>query len=182
MDLRKWQSGASGSPPSAPASPSVGYPKDSVPGVTPATNPGAHWFYQVSEELRAVQVAGGLTPDNTSTTQLMEALNALFMHVVLDGGTPCGFKAGSLKVLFKRVTFPNVTAGVPGDAISVTWPDSGFSTACLFAIPAFEANAGDVNNWCAAVTAKSTTGCTVQVQEWAASTNAGTLVVMGFGW
>lgn len=84
MDLRKWQSGASGTPPSAPASPSVGYPKDSVPGVSPATNPGAHWFFQVSEEMREVLVAAGITPNSASLTQLRDAIRALC-------GQPAGF-------------------------------------------------------------------------------------------
>ena len=180
MDLRKWQSGASGTPPSAPVTPSVGFPKDSVPGVSPATNPGAHWFYQLSEEMRAVLVAAGITPDNTSTTQLLAALNAMFAHVVLDSGTPCGLKAGAVKLLFKRGAFSDVPTGTPGASVAITWPDGGFATACLFALVSFEATAGDPTNWQAAIVAKSTTGC--KVQEWANVVNPGTFVVMGFGW
>ena len=64
----------------------------------------------------------------------------------------------------------------------MTWPDGGFATNCLFALVTFEANAGDNTNWQAAVVSKSTSGCTVQIQEWANTVNPGTFVVMGFGW
>ena len=182
MNPRAWLSGASGSPPSAPGSPSIGYPRDTLAGVSPPTNPGAFWFYQLAEELRNVQVAGGITPSTGDLTQLLQALNAMFMHVVLDSGVPCGIKAGNVKMLFKQATFADVPTGVPGSSVSVTRPDGGFATNCLFALVTFEANAGDNTNWQAAVVSKSTSGCTVQIQESFNVSNAGTLVVMAFGW
>jgi hypothetical protein len=77
MDNRKFESGASASPPSAPASPSSGYPTDGNPGTgVPATIPGSYWAHQIGEELRAVIAAAGLTPDHTNLDQLLAALNA----------------------------------------------------------------------------------------------------------
>lgn len=77
MDNRKWGSGASVNPPAAPAAPSSGYPTDGDPlASVPPTLPGAHWFYQVGEELRAILAAAGITPDHTSLTQLLTALRS----------------------------------------------------------------------------------------------------------
>lgn len=78
MDNRKFESGASASPPSAPVSPSSGYPTNGNPGTgTPATVPGEWWFHQVGEELRAVLDAGGITPDHTALTQLRDAIYSI---------------------------------------------------------------------------------------------------------
>jgi hypothetical protein len=74
---RIFESGAAVAPPAAPASPSTGYATAGNPGAgVPATKPGAWWFHQVTEELRAVIVAAGLTPDHTVLTQLRDALTA----------------------------------------------------------------------------------------------------------
>lgn len=79
MDNRKWLSGASATAPTAPASPSTGYPTGGNPMTnTPPTNPGPYWFHQMGEELRAVIAAAGITPDASSLTQLLTALRALF--------------------------------------------------------------------------------------------------------
>ena len=72
-----FESGASGTPPSAPASPSTGYATAGNPGGgVPATKPGPWWYHMVTEELRAVIVAAGLTPDHTSVVQLLAALRS----------------------------------------------------------------------------------------------------------
>lgn len=77
MNNRSYQSGAIASPPSAPASPSVGYPTNGNPGTgTPATLPGDYWFHQIGEELRAVIAAAGIAPASGTLTQLLAALNA----------------------------------------------------------------------------------------------------------
>ncbi len=78
MDNRKWESGASATPPDAPVAPSSGYPTDGDPLASiPPTIPGAHWFYQIGEELRAVLVAAGITPDLANVGQLSEAIQRL---------------------------------------------------------------------------------------------------------
>ncbi len=76
---RAFASGSSASPPSAPGSPSIGYATAGNPGGgTPATKPGAYWFHMVTEELRGVIAAAGLTPSQSDITQLLQALpNAL---------------------------------------------------------------------------------------------------------
>lgn len=75
---RVFESGAVGSPPSAPASPSTGYTTAGNPSTaTPATKPGPYWFHQITEELRAVIVGAGLTPSHTNLEQLKEAINTL---------------------------------------------------------------------------------------------------------
>lgn len=89
---RTYESGAAGSPPSAPASPSSGYPTAGNPQTaTPSTKPGPWWYHMMTEELRAVIVAAGLTPDHTDVTQLSQAIQALFVAnqkaVVINGAT-----------------------------------------------------------------------------------------------
>lgn len=77
MDNRKFQAAAIATPPAAEASPSTGYPTDGNPGSgVPATVPGAAWFHQIGEELRAVLVAAGITPSATDLTQLLAALRS----------------------------------------------------------------------------------------------------------
>lgn len=77
MDNRVWASGAAASPPTAPASPSVGYPSPGDPlTATPASKGGAFWFHQLGEELRAIQTAAGITPDHEDLTQLLTALRS----------------------------------------------------------------------------------------------------------
>lgn len=45
---------------------------------TPATNVRGSWLNMIQEELRAVVVAGGLTPSKTTYTQLRDAIQALY--------------------------------------------------------------------------------------------------------
>lgn len=78
MDLRQIQSGASATPPTAPASPSSGFTTAGVPGVSPASVPGPYWYHQISEEMRNILTAAGVTPDYTVLTQLKAALDALY--------------------------------------------------------------------------------------------------------
>lgn len=72
---RAFASGASGTPPTAPASPSIGYPTNGNAGTgTPATKPGEYWYHMITEEMRAVIAAAGLTPSQSNLTQLLQAL------------------------------------------------------------------------------------------------------------
>ena len=74
---RVYQAGAVGIAPTAPVSPSTGYPTAGNPvGGTPATQPGPWWFHMIVEELRALIVAGGLTPDHATLNQVLQALPA----------------------------------------------------------------------------------------------------------
>lgn len=76
---RVYQSSVSGTPPAAPSVPLLGYPRagDPISG-TKATRPGPWWFHMVTEELRNIVVAGGLTPDGADTDQVLQALRAIF--------------------------------------------------------------------------------------------------------
>lgn len=75
---RVFESGAAGLAPAAPASPSSGFATGGNPsGGVPATKPGPYWFHMVTEEIRAVIVAAGLTPDHLALNQLALAISAL---------------------------------------------------------------------------------------------------------
>lgn len=68
-----WQANVSATPPDAPSTPLVGYPKA---GAQP-TEPGPWWYYAMTEEVRNVIVQGGLTPNGTSVNQLASAIVAI---------------------------------------------------------------------------------------------------------
>jgi len=111
---RTFASGAAGSPPSAPASPSSGYPTAGNPGTgTPATKTGPWWYYMMTEEVRAVIVAAGMTPDYTNVGQLVQAIQKLI-------------SIGGIKMPVRAATTTNIAAlagGAPstldGVALSV---------------------------------------------------------------
>ncbi len=75
---RAYASGAAGTPPAPPASPSIGYPQPANPGLgAPATKPGKYWYYMITEEIRNVIAAAGLTPDQADVTQLSDSILAM---------------------------------------------------------------------------------------------------------
>jgi microcystin-dependent protein len=75
---RAFLSGSSGTPPVAPVSPSIGYPRPGDPGSgTPATKPGPWWYHMVTEELRAVVEIAGLTPTQATLTQVRDSINLM---------------------------------------------------------------------------------------------------------
>lgn len=77
---RAYASGAAGTPPAAPAAPSTGYPQAANPGLgAPATKPGPYWYYMITEEIRNVITAAGLTPGQTNVTQLSDAISAMIV-------------------------------------------------------------------------------------------------------
>jgi hypothetical protein len=81
---RKWKSGASGAPPSSSDNASTGYATAGNPGTgVPATKPGPWWYHIITEEIRAVIVAAGITPDIANAGQLLEALQSVGL---LGGG------------------------------------------------------------------------------------------------
>lgn len=77
MEPRNYESGAAETPPTAPETPSLGYPiaGNSSTG-TPATKPGPFWLYKVGESLRRVIVSAGLTPSDENLDLLNQAINA----------------------------------------------------------------------------------------------------------
>lgn len=78
---RSYAAGATGSAPTAPASPSTGYPTAGNPGTgTPATKPGPYWYHMIMEELMAIISAGGITPAPGTLNQVKLALDALYMN------------------------------------------------------------------------------------------------------
>lgn len=102
---RVFTSGAAASPPSAPTSPSAGYPTAGNPvGGIPATTPGPWWYHMVTEELRAVVLASGGTPDHLALNQVATAIQAL-----------AGGASVSVQGLFK-----NLAASANGSSAAVS--------------------------------------------------------------
>jgi len=73
---RIYESGqVSQTPPEPPENPLLGYPVTSeTPGVS--SRPGAFLFYAITEELRNVSIARGITPDPQSVDQVLQAILA----------------------------------------------------------------------------------------------------------
>lgn len=81
---RHLDANGSASQPSTPSN-SMGanvYPQG---GASPSL-PGPWWFHMVTEELRAVIAAAGLTPDRGDLNQLVDAINALVAAGIPAGG------------------------------------------------------------------------------------------------
>ncbi|MCU1276557.1 MAG: hypothetical protein JWM53_103, partial [bacterium] len=75
---RKWESGAGVAPPPLTnASDGYASPGNAGTGVQP-TQPGAHWFHMITEELLSVIAFVGTALDKTVVTQLRDALILLF--------------------------------------------------------------------------------------------------------
>lgn len=115
MKLTAYQSGASGSPPSPPASPSVGYPTAGNPLTpTPATKPGAYWFYQMAAEFSNLFAKAGITPNLTDLTQLCSVFDALTRQ-----------RLNSDLTLYISTTGNNsndgLTAGTPFQTMQYAW-------------------------------------------------------------
>lgn len=86
MDPRNYESGAAGSPPAAPDTPSAGFPTGGDPQTaTPATKPGPYWFYKIGESLRKIITDAGLTPNDADLGQLKTAL--VSPQADVDAGT-----------------------------------------------------------------------------------------------
>lgn len=111
---RAFSSGASGTPPSAPVSPSSGYATSGNPGTgTPATKPGAWWYHMVTEELRKLIVDAGLTPDYTNTSQVSQAVQAL-----IAAGAANDYKASVRAATTANIT--TLAGGAPNTLDGVT--------------------------------------------------------------
>jgi len=84
---RVYKSGASAVKTTLPATVSYGYPTNGSQ-LSPATEPGAEWYYMITEEMRAVIAAAGITPDHKNTAQLLAAINALIASGGAGSATP----------------------------------------------------------------------------------------------
>lgn len=75
-------------PPTYPGSFALGYPQAaSADGTVPPTYPGAWWYYMVTEEIRNVLIAAGITPDPSKVNQLTSAVQVLITEAVGGSGS-----------------------------------------------------------------------------------------------
>jgi hypothetical protein len=111
---RAFSSGASGTPPTAPVSPSVGYATSGNPATaTPATKPGPWWYHMMTEELRKVITDAGLTPDQTNLSQLSQAIQLL-----IAAGTANDYKASVRVATTAAIT--TLAGGAPNTLDGIT--------------------------------------------------------------
>lgn len=132
MEPRNYESGAVGTAPTAPASPSNGYATDGNPSLgTPATRPGAHWYHKIGEELRAIIVAAGLTPSDSNIHQVLDAIQALFIGLSnFTGGNQSLGSGGYQKLPGGLILQWGSVAITSGSNVAVTFPIA-FPTACF---------------------------------------------------
>lgn len=174
---RIWKSGASGTPPVAPAVPSVGFPTQGNPvaGV-PATTPGAWWFHMITEELRNVILAAGISPDGSDTDQLLTALQAMFAQAgainTRDGWSYgsndwCWLdKARGLKLQWMRVQES------PNGSTARSWPIAFTSLVLAVAVTPNVNPANDGFNAGGDVVSTTLTGIVFTVGDAYSSTNS----------
>jgi hypothetical protein len=201
-----WSSGASGTPPAAPGSPSVGFPTDGDPATaTPPTTPGAYWFHQITMEIVNAITAAGLTPSQSTLTQLRDAIAVLASPAapvqsvngrtgavtgVVDtssftGGNQSlaspGFQKlpGGLILQWVSTAVGDIASG-GGTVGSVVFPTT-FPTAILMPPLLSIVDATSSPALAAVVTSSTTSGFAYRVQEWAASVQSATLVAFALG-
>lgn len=118
-------------PPSAPAA-NPGYPTNGNPQAgAAASEPGEWWFHMITEEMRAVIAAGGLTPDHANLTQLLTAI----MVIGQQSGYKAANAAGTANALTATFT-PSITSLTNGLTLFVRAASANTS-----ATPTFKADA-----------------------------------------
>lgn len=118
MDRHLDTSGAA-SAPAAPVNvmgPNI-YPQG---GISPSS-PGPWWHHMVTEELRAVVAAGGLTPDRLALNQLAAAISAIASANAIS-------VQGAFKNLAASATGTNATVTVAVDEIAVESAANAYKT------------------------------------------------------
>lgn len=100
MSAGYWQSAAIDSPPDMSTLSSKGYPTSGNPKTgTPATKPGAAWFYLIDQmRISVIDACGMAQVEPPSVTQFLEALQSFkwTKEGALDGAA---LKAGSVKTV-----------------------------------------------------------------------------------
>lgn len=95
MKLTLYESGASGTAPTAPSPGSTGHPTNGVPGSVAPTTPGAYWFYQVEQELTNLLAAASITPAQGTLNQVAAAVAAL-IAAATSPGVPDSWPTGGV--------------------------------------------------------------------------------------
>lgn len=126
--------------PPIPATVSVGFPTDGDLGTsTPPTTPGARWFYQITEEIRNVIIAGGVTPNGAQVNQLLAALDARYSA---SGSAPgstgsrwayanCAASAATANVFFQTASGSEFGVTYAGGEVTVANPGLYFVTGTM---------------------------------------------------
>jgi hypothetical protein len=93
---------------------------------------------------------------------------------------------GGLIMQWTTVNIPNVSAGVPGDTGTISWPlapgSGGFQSACVAVLVSVRVPAGQIHNITAAATSYNTTGVTYLVQESGAIANECNIDFLAIGY
>lgn len=107
-----YEANVSATPPSAPASPAVGYPRSGNPSTaTGATKQGPYWYYMITESLRQLIVDAGLTPDHTNLNLVSQAVQAM-----ISGGV-----ANDYKISVRFTTTGNIVLSGLGTQAGGDW-------------------------------------------------------------
>ncbi|MDB5822154.1 MAG: hypothetical protein JWR21_858 [Herminiimonas sp.] len=166
-------------PSAAPALPAPeaagteGYFTEGNPGVTAASLVRASFLNMIQEELRAVVVAGGLTPSKTTYNQLLLALQALYAPLTAFAASrvAAGYQKlpGGLIIQWGSQTIGNATAiGFP-----IPFPNACLQVViCDGASTAYSCAAGTL----------TASGCTGWAKDNSGAYNTATARFIAFGW
>lgn len=182
---RAWKSGASATPPTAPAAPSIGYPTEGDPGTgVPPTKPGAFWYYAQTEELRNIIVAAGLTPSPAAVNQVKAALDLLYVSLSLFTGSNQSLTANGYQKLPGGLIL-QWCSGAPTTAEgsqTITFPLT-FPNACLGAFPSVQAAAaaGAYDTWYQLLS-KTASNCVIYAQQPTSNSNSCTPLILAVGY
>ncbi len=113
MDSHFYEADAVKAAPDLSTLASEGYPTDGSPELgTPATLPGAAWFYSLGEEIRNAIIAGGKTPDKSSVDQLGGVITDI-KTALSDASDTYATKASLIARLPAGVIIPFAGTSVP---------------------------------------------------------------------
>lgn len=113
MDSHFYEADAVKAAPDLSTLASEGYPTDGSPELgTPATLPGAAWFYSLGEEIRNAIIAGGKTPDKSSVDQLGGVITDI-KTALSDASDTYATKASLIAILPAGVIIPFAGNVVP---------------------------------------------------------------------
>lgn len=133
---RHWDANGSASAPATPAN-VLGANVYPQAGVAPS-QPGPWWYHMVTEELRSVIAAAGLTPDRADLTQLVEAIDLL----ITAAAPQTESIQGAFKNLQAAATGTNATVTVSADEIAVESAANAYKTLRGLALSINSAAAG----------------------------------------
>lgn len=190
-----WEQGAVSTPPTAPSTPSVGWPTDGVLGSQPPTIPGAYLFYMLVAELMNLVIGAGLTPNASDVTQVFTAVETIVntavsgLQTTIAGwftGTNQSYTANGYQKLpgggIWNWTSQSISAGDTDVTVTYAAPFTTFSAVPVPSVVDPSVSGGNESNFLGlSVISYSLTGCVIGLGQNGGGTRTVTLAVTCVG-